>query len=355
MKKIIPLISILFLTSCHHFQSETNKVIQISADDSHISIMGRAHVNEDKSVLFGFPGVSFFLETQGKQLTADIQSNNGNSWIDVIVDDQPAKVMKISNLPKTIALFSFEISGTHKVRLTHRSENWHGQVTLKQFNLVGEKFLPAPKLPKRKLMILGDSVTCGEAIDRVAGEQKQTSWWNARESYGLLTAHAVNAQVNLVCWGGRGLIRSWNGKTDEQNLPDFYEYAAGDSDAHLKWDHTQYQPDIIVSAIGTNDFSSGIPDHETYVTTYVKFIQKLRDSHPQAEILLIEGSILNGENKSVLVDYLAETVKRVNDPKVHQGKSSYHSGDASDAHPTKEQHALMAKELTKQIKQLMDW
>jgi lysophospholipase L1-like esterase len=355
MKKLISLMNILLLTACQQLQTETTNVIQIPASDSHITIMGRTHINADKSILLGYPGVSFFLEAEGTQLSVDIKSNNGNSWIDVIVDEQPAKAIKIGNQLQKVELFSFAKSGKHKVRLTHRSENWHGNITVTAFTLKGKRFSPAPKLPKRKILVLGDSVTCGEAIDRVAGEAKHTGWWNARESYGLLTANALNAQVHLVCWGGRGLIRSWNGKTDEQNLPDFYEYAVGDSDKNLQWDHTEYQPDLIVSAIGTNDFSSGTPDRETYITTYVNFIQKLRGIHPQADIILIEGSILNGENKTALVDYLAETVKRVKDPKVHQGKSSYHPGDASDAHPTKEQHALMAKELTEQIKKLMRW
>lgn len=205
------------------------------------------------------------------------------------------------------------------------------------------------------MLVLGDSVTCGEAIDRVAGEQKNTRWWNARESYGMLTAKALNAQVNLVCWGGRGLIRSWNGKTDEANLPDFYEYAVGDNNPEFKWDHQQFQPDLIVSAIGTNDFSPGIPDRETYVTAYVKLINKLLANHPQAHIAITEGAILNGEKKLALIDYIREAISRVNNTHVHQVTSNNYPGDAQDAHPTKEQHAAMAKDLTPQLKALMDW
>jgi lysophospholipase L1-like esterase len=355
MKKLTTLICILLLSACNNIHHEKTQLIQIPASDSKITIMGRTQANTDKSIVMGYPGVSLFMQVEGRQLSVDIQSSNGNSWIDVIVDDQPAKPIKISNQLQTLELFSFAESAKHKIRITHRSENWHGNVTITGFRLTGQEFLSAPELPKRKLLVLGDSVTCGEAIDRVAGEQKNTRWWNARESYGLLTADALGAQVHLVCWGGRGLVRSWNGKTDEVNLPDFYEFAVGDNNPDMKWDHKSYQPDAIVVAIGTNDFSPGIPDRDTYVSTYVKLIQKLRRNHPQAEILLIEGSILNGENKSTLVDYLAQTVKKLNDPKVDQGYSSYYSGDASDAHPTKEQHRLMARELTEQITQLMSW
>lgn len=353
MKKIVLLVSILLLTACNNLSNETHKVIQIPASDSHVTVMGRTQINSDKSLVAGFPGVSFFLEAEGSQLNLELKSSYGNSWIDVIVDNQAAKNFKIGTNLESIELFSFTQSGKHKVRITHRSENWHGQITLTKFVLNGKKFLSAPELPKRKLMLLGDSVTCGEAIDRVAGEQKHTGWWNARESYGLLTADAVNAQVHLVCWGGRGLIRSWNGKTDEANLPDFYEFATGD--ANTKWDHTQYQPDLIIVAIGTNDFSPGIPDRETYVSAYVKLVNKLLSNHPQAQIILIEGSILNDEKKTALTSYIADTIKSVSNHRVHQGKSSYHPGDASDGHPTKEQHVLMAKELTEQVKTLMSW
>lgn len=331
------------------------QTIHITASDNLISRMGRTHTNEDQSQTFGFPGVTFTTDVEGSAFSAEMYSSTGNSWIDVVVDDGPAKAIKVPQQPTTIELFKFSDSTKHRVEIVHRSENWHGHVTLNNFALTGGGFFPAPKLPRRKMLVLGDSVTCGEAIDRVAGEEKNTRWWNASESYGMLTAKTLNAQVNLVCWGGRGLIRSWNGKTDEANLPDFYEYAVGDNNPAWKWNHKQYQPDLIVSAIGTNDFSPGIPDREIYVTAYVKFLNKLLTNHPQAHIAVTEGAILSGDKKAALIDYIREAISRVNDSRVHQVTSRHYPGDAQDAHPTKEQHAAMAKDLTPQLKALMAW
>lgn len=328
---------------------------QLSASDSLITHIGRTHTNDDKSQTFGFPGVTFITEVEGTKLSANLHSSEGNSWIDVIVDGGTPQTIKVPQQATEIELFNFPTAAKHRVEITHRSENWHGNVTLKELSVTGGGFFAAPALPKRKMLVLGDSVTCGEAIDRVAGEEKNTRWWNARESYGMLTAKALNAQVNLVCWGGRGLIRSWNGKTDDANLPDFYEYAVGDNNPAYKWDHKQYQPDLIVSAIGTNDFSQGIPERETYVTAYVKLINKLLANHPKAHIALTEGAILNNEKKAALIDYIREAISRVNDSRVHQVTSTHYPGDASDAHPTKEQHAAMAKDLAPQLKSLMDW
>lgn len=359
MKKLF-VTSTLLATTMLSLSACTNappppSTIHRSASDNLITHIGRTHKNEDQSQTFGFPGVTFVTEVEGTRLSANMYSSNGNSWVDVIIDGGTPTPIKIAPQPTDIELFNFPDVAKHRVEIIHRSENWHGNVTLKEFSLTNGNFFAAPKLPRRKILVLGDSVTCGEAIDRVAGEEKNTRWWNARESYGMLTAKALNAQVNLVCWGGRGLVRSWNGKTDEANLPDFYEYAVGDNNPAFKWDHNQYQPDLIVSAIGTNDFSTGIPERETYVTAYVKLINKLLANHPQAHIAITEGAILNGEKKAALIDYIREAISRVNDSRVHQVTSNYYPGDAQDAHPTREQHAAMAKDLAPQLKALMDW
>ncbi|OZY83669.1 xylan esterase [Cellvibrio mixtus] len=330
-------------------------VISLPATQAPLSIMGRTHIDADQSYRFGFPGVSFSTQVIGRTLTADMQSSSGNSWIDIVVDHQHITQVKLGQQQQTVELFNFPVSGKHTVEIIHRSENWHGSVSLKQLTLTGDRFLPAPALPQRKLLVMGDSVTCGEAIDRVPGEEKNTHWWNARESYGMLTANALNAQVHLVCWGGRGLVRSWNGKTDDANLPDFYEFALGDSDATMRWNHNNYQPDVIVIAIGTNDFSQGIPAREVYVTAYVALINTLLHNHPHAQIALTDGAILNGEKKAALIDYLRETISRVNNARVHQLISNHYPGDVQDAHPTKAQHAAMAKDLAPQLKALMHW
>ena len=323
----------------------------ISATDKRIAVMGRTQQNSDGSVRFSFPGVSFFANFEGKNLSIEASSSSENSYLEVIIDKGEPKAIKLSNTLQTINLLNDSTSKKHSLEIIHRSETWHGVVTLKQLSSDG-KFTAAPKLPKRKMMVLGDSVTCAEAIERIEGGKKDTSWWNPRLSYGMLTAKNLNAQVQLVCMGGRGLVRSWNGKTDERTLPGFYQDAIPDSAA---WDQTQYHPDVIVSAIGTNDFGTGIPDREIYVSTYVQLVNQLLSDHKKAQIILIEGSILNGDKKAALTEYLAEVVTRVSNKRVHTASSTYYPGSFGDAHPDKAQHAAMAKDLIPQIKKVMKW
>ncbi|RYY04966.1 MAG: xylan esterase [Gammaproteobacteria bacterium] len=345
---------LLFNSAFTAAETQEPALSSIAATDSHILNMGRIEKSADGSARFGFPGVSFFVGFEGKTLSLEAQSSGDQSYIEAIVDKGEPKIIKLSSSTQTINLVQDSSIKKHSVEIIHRSETWHGIVSIKKFTTDG-KFLQPPVLPTRKILVLGDSVTCSEAIDRVDGGKKDTSWWNPRLSYGMLTAKALKAQVNLVCMGGRGLIRSWNGKTDEHNLPDFYQFSIATDNNPLIWDHAQYDPDLIVSAIGTNDFSLGIPEKEIYVRTYVKLLLTLLNNHKHAQIVLTEGAILDGDKKAALIDYLAEAVKRVDDKRVHIAKSNHYPGDKTDAHPTKEQHAAMAKDLTPQLKAIMKW
>ena len=345
----------LCLLSAPGLADEKEQTVNIlPATAKQVATMGRTEKASDGSIRFSYPGVSLWVNFEGKSLAMDVQSSGDQSYLEIIVDAGEPKVVKLSSSVISLRLVSEAVAKKHSVEIIHRSETWHGVIRLKQFTTDG-KFLAPPRLPKRKMLVLGDSVTCGEAIDRLEGEKKNTRWWNPRLSYGMLAAQALNAQVQLVCMGGHGLIRTWDGKTNELNLPDYYQLTIPDQANPVKWDQHHYEPDVIVSAIGTNDFSKDIPDRETYVNTYVKFVSTLLSDHKHAQVVLTEGAILSGEKKAALIDYIAETVKRINNKRLHIATSTHYPGDNIDAHPTKAQHAAMAKDLVPQLKAIMGW
>ncbi|USX16333.1 GDSL-type esterase/lipase family protein [Oxalobacteraceae bacterium OTU3CAMAD1] len=325
----------------------------MTAADPHVARMGRTGIDADGAVRFGYPGVSFYLNFEGTRLSVEAEASGGNSYLDVIVDGVARKV-RLAYGRQTVTLVDGASAGRHMVEIVNRSETWHGTAALLRFDTDGKWNAP-PVLPQRKMLVLGDSVTCGEAIDRVAGAKKDTSWWNARSSYGMLMARELHAQVQLVCYGGRGLIRTWENKTDEMNLPDYYQLAVADLQKPVRWDQRDYRPDVILSTIGTNDFNLGIPDREQYVGTYVRFVHTLLKDHPQAQIMLSEGGLVTGEKRVALIEYIAETVKRVGDKRVRAIASKPYSGDADDGHPTREQTVNIANDLLPQVRVIMNW
>lgn len=326
---------------------------QIVAGGAQVARMGRTVDAADGAVRFAYPGVSFFLRFEGRRLTLDAASTGEKSWLDVVVDGA-VRTVHVAPGGGQYVLVDTAKPAVHTVQVLHRSETWHGTVTLRSFATDGS-FLAAPALPARRLMFLGDSVTCGEALERTPAGPKQAIWWNPRVSYGMLAAAALQAQVHLVCHGGRGLVRSWNDRTDEFNLDRLYQLAIADPAHPEPWDQRHYAPDLIVSAIGTNDFNPGIPDRDAYVGKYVALVRTLLREHPQARIVLTEGAILDGEKKAALRAYIDETVRQVGDARVTSAVSRHYPGDALDAHPTREQHAAMAADLVPQLRAVLGW
>ncbi len=349
MARAFGLILIWLLSGC------AAQVVRIPATDPAVGVMGRTAAATDGSRTFGYPGVTFRVRAEGSRLNVNLRSTSGQSWLMVRVDGNEMRRIRVEPDWQRLDLFAFPAAGIHEVEISHLTESWQGLVTLGDFTLDGKRFLTPSAWPDRRILVLGDSVTCGEAIDRVGGEIKNSAWWNATESYGALVARALQAQVHLVCWGGRGLVRTWDNDTRQARLAEFFALAAGDADAAVPWDHRQYAPDLILSAIGTNDFAPGIPAAGSYVDAYVALLQKLRANHPRALIVLTEGAILSGESKATLTGYILAAIERVQDPRVHYLPSNNYPGDLLDFHPNREQHRQMAADLVPPLRALLGW
>jgi lysophospholipase L1-like esterase len=321
----------------------------LAASDARVARMGRTVQDADGALRFSYPGVTLRLAFTGTRLSMDAQGGE-KSLVDVVVDGGAPTTVALSPALRTVELVKDAAPGRHTVELVHRTETWLGVVSVARFATDG-KVEAAPNLPSRKLLVLGDSVTCGANMERPDDDKNNPYWWNARLSYGMLLGRDLDAQVQLVCFGGRGLVRSWNGKTDEYQLPDYYALAIPDAANPVAWKQADYTPDLILVVIGTNDFNQGIPERASYVVAYERFVRMLLRDHPKAQVVLTEGAILKEEKKAALSATIAETVKRVPSTRVHAVGSLHHPGDAKDGHPTTAQHGELAPALRK----LMGW
>jgi hypothetical protein len=227
------------------------------------------------------------------------------------------------------------------------------------------QLLAPPVLPARKLMFIGDSITCGQSLDIVPGDPlkgktahaEEAS--NARLSFGKILAQKLNAQCVLVGYGGRGVIRDWQGIRHINNAPQFYELALPDDPSCL-WRQNSYAPDAIAICLGTNDFSPGIPDENEFVNAYVEFIRKIRRDSPQALIFLLDSPMLGDADgkppkRSVLHAYLQEIAGQINSPQVLLATVSHYAGIPGNGHPTRAEHEAIARELEPQFRQALHW
>jgi lysophospholipase L1-like esterase len=337
----------------------------VPPSDPRVAVMGRVDRGDPERVRMGYPGVTWRLRFEGSALAMRVSCDTPTSHVAVIVDGGEPRVVRLQKGDSEVMLAEGLDSGPHTVELVHRTETWMGIVGVRGFVLgKGGSLLTPDPWPRRRMLFVGDSVTCGERIDRQPGETEPFASSNGYLSYGMRLARRLDAQAHLVCYGGRGLLRDWRGRSDVWTGPQLFDLAVPDEVGPPAWDHSLYTPDVVFVSLGTNDFNLAIgalPEREGFVSAYVRFVRAIRARHPEAHVFLSEGAIVNDEadpkrpQKTVLREYLTETVRRLGDARVHVAFSGHYPGDAQNSHPTREQHAAMARDLEPVIRQALGW
>ncbi len=331
-----------------------------------ISIEGRCARTGTGGVRLGFPGTTFHLRVDGHTLAMRVHAATGEVYFDVAADGGEPVRLRCHAGDGDYPLLENATAKDHILEITRRSESWQGVCEVAGFQLGDDTtLLPPPPLPGRKLMFIGDSITCGAATDfrendplkGKTAHEDQTS--NANYSFGKVLARRLRAQCHLVSYGGRGLIRDWQGFMTINNAPVFYERALPD-DPSVLWDPADYIPDAIVICLGTNDFNQGVPDENIFVNMYVEFLRKIRRDARRAKIFLADSPMLDDApgmvpKRSVLHAYLLETIEKLADPNVRLAPVKHYQGVPNNGHPSRADHEAIATELEPLLRDALHW
>jgi lysophospholipase L1-like esterase len=348
---------------------------RFAAADPRVGVMGRVASHAAEGLEFGYPGVTIRVCFRGARLWVTGSSNQGRTRLAAVY--RGTQVTELI-LPQTdTELLVWEAPhgapiSDHCIDLVHLTETWIGVATLNSFRIAGA-VLAATPFPQRKLLFIGDSVTCGEAVRRKPECSKDESWWDAYNSYGALTARALGAQFQLVCHGGRGVLRDWQGKKDVQNAPEFFSLAIPD-ERNMSYQLANYVPDGILVSLGTNDFNRALgafPERREFVSEYVTFVRQLTQVFPAARIWLTEGAIVSDEDvggsqqvgdkaapaqqKTTLRSYLQEVAAQVGESRVRYLPAHHYPADSCDPHPTGPEHSSMARDVAEAIRIELGW
>lgn len=213
-------------------------------------------------------------------------------------------------------------------------------------------------------MFIGDSFTCGEYNERFPPENDSSPRsTNAARSYGMLLGKWLNAQVHLVSYGGRGITREWDGRTDVNIVPVFFPRTLPDAPGSA-WDPSLYQPDAIVINDGT-DFDAGPLDLPKFTDAYAAFVAQVRAAHPGAYLILTESAFQSDGSDGrprTSRDHLLETIQEVarrrhaaGDSRVRIARTGFFPGTPSNGHLVAFQHEQIALELMGPIREVTGW
>lgn len=335
--------------------------------DARISYMGRVAFPSDDEARLGFPGIVVRFAYRGPAPTVKLGASTGDCYFNLSCNRWEPELIHPPQGRSGFVLPSGEAPAEGwLVELTRRSESWQGVASFFGLELPeGCALLPAPALPGRRLLCIGDSITGGERIDRMPPECDPTPRTaNAARSYGMLLARALDAQVHLVSYGGRGVVHDWQGKTDVPNAPQFFDRTLPD-DPVPAWNHSDYVPDAIVVCLGTNDFAPGLPEEAGYTAAYDQFLTSIRAVYPAAALILAESPVF-GETAGTsdrtkrdllrrCLDSIVARRRAAGDTRIAVGPLRHAPGVIGDGHPTAFQHEQIAAQLLPRIRELTGW
>ena len=126
-----------------------------------------------------------------------------------------------------------------------------------------------------------------------------------------------------------------------------------------------FQPDIISIALGTNDFSNGDGKKERlsfdpgkYVSNYINFIKMLYQHNPNAQLVLTNSPMVNGEKAIVFENCLNKIKAEFDADKTHKPiiifKFKPMTPSGCSGHPNIEEHKIMAAEYGPFLKNLLN-
>jgi lysophospholipase L1-like esterase len=349
------------------------------ADNPNILYTGRIDFSLPKQPRFSAPGVYVKAKFRGTAAAVLLEDSfkwgTNRNYYDVLIDD--VFVMKLAP-EKTVTRYEVA-SGLpdteHIITLVKRTEAGIGICKFLGFEFLGS-ILPPPARPTRRIEFIGDSITCGTGNEAlVDSPQCSEDGWgqpynNARLSYGADVARNLNADYHLSAVSGIGMLRNYSFQYDARPMPEVYDSIFFEQIGSLAWDPQKFVPDVVVVALGTNDFSPGESDRpimtvDEFVPVYVQFVKKLRGYFPNAAIICSSSPMLGdnwptpayksaSDHKKALTQ-IVEELNQQGDAKVYKHLVTPISGMGCGTHPNVDQHKAMADLMGTTIAAVMGW
>ncbi len=158
-----------------------------------------------------------------------------------------------------------------------------------------------------KIEFIGDSITCGYGIDEENPNGNfSASTENFTKTYAYITAQNLNADYSVVAFSGYGVVSGYtsNGVRNEKaTVEQYYDKSAFLSyGREMPWYFPDFESDIIVINLGTNDASYCSKSYERqqmFISEYVSLLRTVRSYNENAYILCILGDMNNSLYPSI--------------------------------------------------------
>ncbi len=336
------------------------------ADDTFVKPLGRTFMRDGARILsHTCSGVEFAFRGTSADITLTSNCKASKARAAFYVDGELVKDTMLNSKEETFKIFESNEPKNCIISVVKLSEAAYSNIGVKSINVTSEYGIIPTPARKHKIEFIGDSITCGYGVD--AADQYEafsTTNENGAKTYAALVGKHFKADYNIISWSGIGVYSSYTESSKPNQsflLPPIYGKTAPNELSNDMWDFTQWQPDLVVINLGTNDntWTKGIQDRaDIFGEAYYKFIEQVREANPNAYIICslgVMGSKLLPEIKEQVALYSANT----GDYKITTFEFDYRDGvnDGFGAgfHPSAVTHQKMADKLIPFISELLGW
>ncbi len=199
-------------------------------------------------------------------------------------------------------------SGRHEISVLVATESHAGPNTFGGFAVPSAEERLAPARRGRQIEFIGDSHTVGYGNLSPARRCSEAEVWadtDDTQAFGAMTAEHYDADYQINAISGRGVVRNFNG-FQADTLPQAYPFVLFDK--KQRYSDPAWKPQVVVIALGTNDFSTPLNRgerwktrealHADYERTYAQFLAALRARNPGAYIIVWATNMAGGEIES---------------------------------------------------------
>lgn len=207
------------------------------------------------------------------------------------------------------------------------------------------------KIRLGKLLVIGDSISTAYGVDGLQNCEFSAQTENVMHSYSALVSKQLDLELHLVAMSSKGMVRNFNDTqtTSDHPMPSYYNRTI-DTDTDSFWDPALFQADVVIVALGSNDYSTTpYPSDVDFISGYIAFLMKIQADYPASKILcLCEPQPGGNEEMNVEIAARSTGVEYLRIP-----DTIYDSGTGCDGYPNYDGQQAIANVIGPKIKELL--
>jgi len=345
-----------------------------------VRFVGRFDTRDATGPRCGWPGCRVIANFDGTSISVRLNEQerpDGPSEWDVAIDGQWRPKLALQLGDHTYDLASGLPAGAHRVELYKRTESQTGVTQFLGFDFHGGALMAPPKRATRRIEVVGDSESSGYGFAGAVsgGDCGGTAWLapnqDFRSAWAARLGEKLGAELEGTVFSGKGFyFNAW--RPDTETMDVLYP-RANPEDPTSTFDYATLVPDVVIVAIGGNDYNLGQPEDtgpaplDGFTAKARAFTARLRGAYPRAHIFLVAYAMLSDDDPpgrlkrtSVVTAYQTVTNEHAaaGDARVYFLAPPIASGDeltACDGHGGPEYHERIATFMAAAVSARTGW